>query len=751
MLKFLSYFRLKRLRHQVFFIFAFLLLLLFACLWIFSYQFYYKNYSQNQLSISELALENSRKNLSDSLTIEKLRLDAFFNSASTQQLIGMGDSYTNEEMMTVAVELSNVLAVSSYFEEAHLRIRGNDMVIEVCDGNSGWNTDHAVWNWASYPEEGFFVDGNARSYLRYDFPSSYPLASLQLYPDLQKMYDDIFSDNSLSHQTYLYTETGVPLLESLMDYPETENYRLSKIASSEDSRIYRWDQDPSLYVITTNVQDDNWMLVSLTAVDDLMPPFLKGLQTLYPYFLCLAGIVLIGFILILRQICMPITSIAKSVYYNPQSEDASKEKTLPDNEISLIGKGIQVMEDQQRKYSELLERVTPQAEGQLLVALLTDINADVPMIQASLTLIKSKFSDSGRYAVFVIQWKTLENDSSTILTEGSARIELSGLANTYWKKENIRILETGKCELALALYLQNDCSDNEFQRLSNAFLVQLDIFVTHKAYQAYAAVGPICQELKGLPNSYRQAKGFVEQDKYYRGQTQEGLEDHSSSVFYYRGQSEELLDSLDSDYTLAADELLKLLREIANTASGEDAARFYRAVTDPIAERMLRLQAKGDELFFQIKARFDQCACVQEQAALLEPLGQAALDLLKTLSQKEQYRHIQAAKRYIEQEYWNSALSLEQVSSYLGISASYLSTLFRNYSTEGFIDYVNGYRVEQARRLLAQSTYTASEVGFKTGFSSSQNFNRVFKKYSGMTPGQFRSQIKRQQMEEDKF
>ncbi|WP_434311339.1 helix-turn-helix transcriptional regulator [Hominifimenecus sp. rT4P-3] len=751
MVKFLSYFKLKRLRHQVFLIFALLLLLLFACLWIFSYQFYYKNYSQNQLSISELALENSRKNLSDSLTIEKLRLDAFFNSSNTQQLIGMGGSYTNEELMTVAVELSNVLAVSGYFEEAHLRIRGNDMVIEVRNGSSGWNIDRAVWDWSSYPEEGFLVDENARSYLRYDFPGSYPLASLQLYPDLQKMQDDIFSDNSLSLRTFLYTETGVPLLEKLMDYPETENYRLTKITSSDDSRIYRWDQDPSLYVITTDVQDDNWILVSLIAVDDLMPPFLKGLQTLYPYFLCLIGIVLIGFILILRQICMPITSIAKSVYHSPQPEDDQKEKRLPDNEISLIGKGIQVMEDQQRKYSELLERVTPQAESQLLVTLLTDINADVPMIQASLTLMKSKFLGFGQYAVFVLQWKALENDSSAILAEGSARIELSGLANTYWKKDNVRILETGKCELALALYLQNDCSVSEWGRLSNAFLVQLNILVTHKAYQAYAAAGPICQELKDLPDSYRQAKGIVEQDKYYRGQTQEVLEDNSSSVFYYRGRSEELLDSLDSDHMPTADELLKLLREIADTASGEDAARFYRAVTDPIAERMLRLQAKGDELFFQIKARFDQCVCTQEQEALLEPLGEAALDLLKTLSQKEQYRHIQAAKRYIEQEYWNSALSLEQVSSYLGISASYLSTLFRNYSTEGFIDYLNGYRVEQARRLLAQSTYTASEVGFKTGFSSSQNFNRVFKKYSGMTPGQFRSQIKNVQVKEDKF
>ncbi len=744
MLKFLSYFKVKRLRRQVFLIFALLLLLLFACLWVFSYQFYYKNYRQNQLSISELALENSRKNFSHSLALEKLRLDAFFGSAGTQQLIGMGDSYTNEDLMTAAMELSKVLEVSGYFEEARLRIRGNDMVIEACGGDSGWSLDRRDWDWSSFPEEGFLVDEDNRSCLRYDFPQSYPLASLQLYPNLQKIYDDIFSDHSLSPRTFLYTEAGIPLLADLLDYPETENYRLTKINSSLDSRIYRWDQDSSLYVITTERQSDGWMLVSLVAVDDLMPPFLKGLQTLYPYFLCLTGIVLIGFILILRQICMPITSIANSVYRSRQPDDSSEEQNLPDNEISLIGEGFQVMEDRQRRYSKLLEQVRPQAENQLLVTLITDINAEASVIQDSLSLIKSRFSFPGRYAILLLQWKIPKNGTDSILAEESARIELCEFINSYWKKENTRILETGKCELTLAFHLPEDCSSGEFQRSGNAFFLQLQNFAANKVYQVYAAAGPMCRTLKALSDSYRQAKGIVEQAKYYQGQTQEVSEESSSAVFYYRGRAEDLLDALISG-DVAEDELLKLLKEIGRTADETDAGRFYRAVTDPLAERMFRLQARGDETFFQIKESFDQRLPMQEQASLLENLAQEACGLLKTLSQKEQYRHIQAAKRYIEQEYRNSALSLEQVSSYLGISASYLSTLFRNYSSEGFIDYLNGCRVERARRLLVQSTYTAAEVGFKTGFSSSQNFNRVFKKYTGQTPGQYRSHAKAQQ------
>ena len=742
MLKFRSHFKLKRIRHQVFLIFALLLLLLFACLWVFSYQFYYKNYHQNQLSISQLALENSYKNFSHSLSMEKLRLDAFFSSDEIQQLIGMGDSCTSEDFITAATELSHILKISGYFEEACLRIRGTEMVIEADDNSNSWRTDSTDWDWSSYPKEGFSLDENGRSYLRYDFPISYPLASLQLYPDPQEMYQDIFSDHSLSPQTFLYTQDGTPLLSSLLNYPQTDNFYLTKVKPSSDSQIYRWNQDESLYVIATDTGEDGWLLVSLVSVDELMPPFLKGLQTLYPYFLCLTGIVLIGFILILRQICMPISSIAHSVYHSRQPNDCAEKNRLPDNEISVIGKGLQIMEDQQRKYSDLLEQITPQAENQLLRTLILDINADTSLIQDSLALIKSPFADPGRYAVVLLQWQLPENGSAAILAEGSARMELCNFSRTYWKAIPLCLLETGNCELTLALCLPHNCSGGEFQRTSKAFLLQLNLFSASKVYQVYGAAGPLCQDQRALTDAYRQAKGTVEQAKYYHGNPQDTTEESGSAVFYYRGKAEELLDTLASGEENAESQLLGLLREIPNSSDHTDCSQLYRAVTDPLAERMLHLQAKGDEAFFQLKARLDCSHIPSELDALLKPLAQEAQSLLQTLSQKEQYRHVQSAKRYMEQEYQDSALSLERVSSYLGISASYLSTLFRRYSTEGFIDYLNHYRVEQAKRLLVQSTYTASEIGFKTGFSSSQNFNRVFKKYCGITPGQYRTQAK---------
>ena len=61
----------------------------------------------------------------------------------------------------------------------------------------------------------------------------------------------------------------------------------------------------------------------------------------------------------------------------------------------------------------------------------------------------------------------------------------------------------------------------------------------------------------------------------------------------------------------------------------------------------------------------------------------------------------------------------------------------------GFTDYLNGVRIGKAKELLENTDLTVSEICAQTGFNSDQNFIRVFKKYVGMTPGQYRKTVLR--------
>ena len=52
--------------------------------------------------------------------------------------------------------------------------------------------------------------------------------------------------------------------------------------------------------------------------------------------------------------------------------------------------------------------------------------------------------------------------------------------------------------------------------------------------------------------------------------------------------------------------------------------------------------------------------------------------------------------------------------------------------------YLNNYRIDRAKDLLVNSQILIKDIGFKTGFNTIQNFNRVFKKATSMTPNEYR-------------
>lgn len=109
--------------------------------------------------------------------------------------------------------------------------------------------------------------------------------------------------------------------------------------------------------------------------------------------------------------------------------------------------------------------------------------------------------------------------------------------------------------------------------------------------------------------------------------------------------------------------------------------------------------------------------------------------MIGAYARKSRYKYVSQAKEYIHANYSNSSLSLNDVAEHTGISASYLSELFNEIAGEKFSVYLAKYRVEKAQQLQSVTNLTVKEIGFQCGFNSSQNFIRVYKKYTGHTPG----------------
>ena len=84
-------------------------------------------------------------------------------------------------------------------------------------------------------------------------------------------------------------------------------------------------------------------------------------------------------------------------------------------------------------------------------------------------------------------------------------------------------------------------------------------------------------------------------------------------------------------------------------------------------------------------------------------------------------------------------ISLSDAADQYEISQGYVGKLFREHLQTTFKDYLNQYRVDAAKELLVQNpTMKINEIAQRVGFISAVTFNRVFKRYESVSPGEYR-------------
>lgn len=88
----------------------------------------------------------------------------------------------------------------------------------------------------------------------------------------------------------------------------------------------------------------------------------------------------------------------------------------------------------------------------------------------------------------------------------------------------------------------------------------------------------------------------------------------------------------------------------------------------------------------------------------------------------------------------NPNLKSVDIAQQLNISTHELSHLINEYLNKTFTDFINEYRVEEAKQLIAtDSRYTLEAIGNQAGFNSKSAFYKAFKKFQGTTPGRFKA------------
>lgn len=162
---------------------------------------------------------------------------------------------------------------------------------------------------------------------------------------------------------------------------------------------------------------------------------------------------------------------------------------------------------------------------------------------------------------------------------------------------------------------------------------------------------------------------------------------------------------------------------------------------------LLRLSNIAEEFIYKIKensiTKITESRSLSEAIVILKEF--CFMSCEKMYIQKNSYSNKLAilALDYIEKNYNDYDLNLNIICSYLCISTSYFSTIFKNYIGYTFMEVLIRTRMDKAKELLENTNLKNYEISDKVGFRDPHYFSIAFKKITGKSPKEYAKEMRK--------
>ena len=188
------------------------------------------------------------------------------------------------------------------------------------------------------------------------------------------------------------------------------------------------------------------------------------------------------------------------------------------------------------------------------------------------------------------------------------------------------------------------------------------------------------------------------------------------------------------NYHILGDELLKRvefkpIRDLFE--SSEKGVLFGDHTIEKVIDKVLQLKLEPDfDTFLNILDTFNLLASSDDYKTLCS-------DKYLFKGRYEEMPKFKAVFQHIQSNYLNK-IKITEVAGLVNMNDSAFSHYFKKRTRYSFTDFINLLRLNHAAEQITSQTKNIAEICYASGFNNLSNFNRMFKKWKGETPLQYR-------------
>ncbi len=265
------------------------------------------------------------------------------------------------------------------------------------------------------------------------------------------------------------------------------------------------------------------------------------------------------------------------------------------------------------------------------------------------------------------------------------------------------------------------------------------------------SLSPICEKIEQLPKAYTQMVSLLRDDVTASGgdvldyDTYKAVYD--AEDYPYQSEVEYQFTNYIKvgDFVSAKDICDDVVQNRAN--SGKMPPRIFKCIIFDMVGTLLKVitemgltTEEREPLMTEIDGIFSA-----NDKADIQSRFYKILDNMCALSQKKRSDYedvVEQITAYVKQNYQNTELCVDAIGRQFHMKPSYLSRVFKENYGSGLLDFIHKVRIDAAKKILQTKRVSIDEVSSMVGYTNLRTFGRAFKKYEGITPGQYKEHFK---------